>query len=76
MFREWVCLDHTGLAGHKAQQWWKTRFGGRERVTMSDALGNMLFPQQLIEWTKTITVKKNGKFFEIVGYNKPLHEAT
>jgi hypothetical protein len=43
---------------------------------MSDALGNMLFPQQLIEWTKTITVKKNGKFFEIVGYNKPLHEAT
>ena len=75
MFREWVCLDHHGLAGQKAQAWWRQRFGfslGRTRVTVNEALGEMFTPQTLLEYTKTITVRRNGKYFEVVAYNQPL----
>ena len=77
MFREWVCLNHGGPAGQKAQAWWQKRFGKnqRHRVTVDTALGDMFLSQSLLEWTKTVTVRKTGKFFEIVAYNQPLPEA-
>jgi len=38
-------------------------------------LQNMFLGQSLLEWTKTITVKRNGKHYDIIGYNKLLQEA-
>jgi DNA repair protein RadD len=71
MYREWVCLDHAGFAGDKARDWMLHRLGsGNVPGTVNDALGNMFLGQSILEWTKTITVKKNGKFFEIVDYNR------
>ncbi len=80
MFREWICLDHSGFAGHKAAIWWRNRWmpltgKKKELPTVGEALENMLLTQEILDWTKTITVKKNGKFNEIVGYNKLLGEA-
>lgn len=76
MFREWVCLDHPDYAGHKAQAWWRQRFPGtdKQRVTVNEALANLFLSQALLEWTKTITVRRNGKYFEVVDYNKPLEQ--
>lgn len=72
MFREWICLDHDGIAGQKALSWWQKRFGKGKTATVNDSMGDMFLRQSILEWTKTITVRKTGKFFEIVGYNQPL----
>ncbi len=75
MFREWVCLDHGSFAGHSAHKWWQARFGKGSASTVSAALSDMFLGQKLLEWTKTITVLRNGKYFEVVGYNQPINEA-
>jgi DNA repair protein RadD len=75
MFREWVCLDHEGYAGQKAQSWWRKRFSMKnrnDRRSLSEALSNMFLTSELLDWTKTVTVRKSGKFYEIIGYNKPI----
>lgn len=73
MYREWICFDHWGYAGQKAQRWWGIRMGQqKKKVTVNAALENFLLIQALKEWTKTVTVKRNGKYWEIVGYNNPL----
>ena len=75
VFREWVCLDHEGYAGRNAKQWWVKRSLGTSKAgaaTVNSALEDMFLSQSLLDWTKTITVRKNGKYFEIVGYNQPV----
>jgi DNA repair protein RadD len=77
MFREWICLDHDGFAGRKAMSWWRQRFPAiykspKATPTVNDALEDMFLTQELLDWTKTITVKKNGRHYEIVDYNAPL----
>lgn len=78
MFREWICLDHKGITGRLAQQWWMERFGFKKNkaflMTVNEALNNLFLTQALKEWTQTITVKRNGKYWEVVGYNQPLIE--
>ena len=77
MFREWICLDHPGFAGQKAQKWWRERFGCKKNtdvMTVDKALGDMWACDALLHWTKTITVKRNGRFYEVVDYNQPLGE--
>jgi DNA repair protein RadD len=71
IFREWVCLDHPSQAGEIGQAWWRKRFkiGRNERMAVNDALSNMFLSQELLDWTKTITVRRNGKYMEVVGYN-------
>ena len=75
-FREWICLDHPGPAGNIAFHWWRKRIPTRAikpgDITVNFALGDMFLSQTLLEFTKTITVKKNGKYWEIVGYNQPI----
>jgi len=76
MYREWVCLDHPGYAGGKAQQWWRRRFGpSPSAITVNKALENLFLSQELLEWTKTVTVRRNGKWFEVINYNQPVKEA-
>jgi DNA repair protein RadD len=70
VFREWVCLDHPGEAGKIAQEWWKKRFQNKNKVTVNEALQNMFASQTILDYTKTITVVRKGKYFQIIGYNK------
>ena len=77
MFREWICLDHDGYSKTKAQAWWRERFGFKKRTdvqTVNNALENLFLTSELLDWTKTITVLKSGKFYEIIDYNKPIEE--
>ena len=69
---EWVCLDHPGFAGEKATVWWTARFGDvaeARAMTVSTALSSLFIPHRLLASVATITVKKNGKFKEVVSYN-------
>ena len=76
MHRQWVCLDHPGSAGVLAQSWWRSfiPIPRGSRVAVNDVVGDMFIAQQLLDIIKTITVKKNGKFFEIIGWNQPINE--
>lgn len=76
--REWVCLDHKGTAGELAQAWWRRRFPipRGHRVTVNEALSDLFLAQAIQEWTKTVTIRLNGKWWEIVGHNQPITEAT
>ncbi len=77
MYREWICLDHEGFAGTKAKKWMRERMTNWDSlVTVNDALNNMFLSQSILEYTKTITVKKIGKHYEIIAYNQPLMEIT
>jgi len=70
-FLEWICLDHGGLAEIKAKQWLLKRFNVEyaNSLTVNDVIEHS---NQIAEYlnriTKTITVVKKGKYFEIVGY--------
>ena len=71
-FREWICLDHPGYAGAKAQSWWRRRFwdgkGEPPTMTVDAALQDMFIGYAIRNVTKAITVVKRGKYFEITGY--------
>ena len=75
VFREWICLDHEGFAGRKAQIWWLKRFGKlgvkRERASVDTALSSLFTEQVLNEYTKSVTVKREGKYFQVMDYNQP-----
>ena len=77
-YKEWICLDHSGFVGVNAQKWWRERFGSpiarrpNALMTVNDALSNMLTSQIIADYTKTVTVKKDGKYNRIVGYNEKL----
>jgi DNA repair protein RadD len=70
---EWICLDHDGIAGKIAKEWWSKR-GLTWPPSVNHALEDMFTAQTIKDYTRTITVRKNGKYNEIVGYNQPVEE--
>ena len=74
MFRHWVCLDHPGTPGALAQSWWR-RFHSAPRgtkFTVNEVLSDLFVSQNLVDKIHTITVRKNGKYFEIIDYNRQI----
>jgi DNA repair protein RadD len=68
--REWLCFGHGGYAERKARQWWADRFGSKEAETISvqGAVTNLFTGQMIKGVTKSVTVLKRGKFYEVVGH--------
>jgi len=66
--REWVCLDHVGIAGNKAKFWWKQRFN-EPAPTVNGALENLFLANQIKDVTRSIVVAQRGKYREIVKHN-------
>lgn len=65
--REWICFEHGSFAGQKAKQWWRRRFPGEDvPKTTADAINRMFLSQQLRAATKSIQVKRAGKYTEIL----------
>lgn len=70
MHREWICLEHDGYAKAKAKQWWRSRFGDPVPETVSAALsGNLFLADAIKAKTESITVKRDGKYTQIIRYN-------
>lgn len=61
-FREWVCLEHAGMARAKAHRWWTHRVGGNVPRTVDEALR---LAEHLVE-PISIEVDETQKFPEIV----------
>ncbi|MBN46252.1 MAG: hypothetical protein CMH23_07240 [Methylophaga sp.] len=62
MFNEWVCLEHNGLPGKRARDWWRQRHAEEPPVTTYDALrrvSELRVPNRIRVWT-------NKKYPEIL----------
>jgi DNA repair protein RadD len=63
-YPEWVCPEHGGPVGFRAEKWWRTHGGQAPAPKTAD--------EMLARWVEltppaTIQVRKNGKWFDIVG---------
>jgi DNA repair protein RadD len=76
VFSEWICLDHQpgNYAYTKARSWWTKRFPNVPIPSVAEALNDMFFAQRLADWTKTVTVRREGKYMRVIGYNAELSE--
>ena len=68
-FSYWLCLDHEGEAGIIAAQWLK-RFLAEDGHNINSIL-DLLLDQKIKEAIKTVTIRRNGKFNEIIAWNQP-----
>lgn len=57
---EFICIEHTGYAGHKARHWIKFR-GGQRMHCAKDVIDN----QDMLRVPSRIKVKKQSKYFSI-----------
>ena len=74
-FTEWICLEHMNYARAKASKWWTARFGLSGKLpTVADAVNDMFLPQRLTDWTKTVTVQREGKYFRVIDYNAAIEK--
>jgi DNA repair protein RadD len=64
MFNEYVCLEHGGLAGKKARDWWRQRHGTEPPTMTYEALRHT----QEFRTPATIRVHVNKKYPEVLGY--------
>ena len=54
MFNEWVCLEHGGMSGKKARDWWKQRHAEEPPATTAEALrrvSELRVPSSVRVWT-------------------------
>jgi DNA repair protein RadD len=64
--KEWVCFEHGSFATARAKQWWARRFGDPVPATTAEALNRLFLAANLRAITKSITVRKTGKYTEVV----------
>ena len=64
MFSKYVCLEHPGLAGKKARDWWRQHHHEEPPLTTYEALQRV---NQLRIPVK-IRVHVNKQFPEVIGY--------
>lgn len=63
-FSEWVCIEHTGFARRKAEQWWEKRSPG---TRVPDSVDEALDRQHELPTPTQVIVKEEGKYDRIVG---------
>ncbi len=61
-FKEYVCLEHPGMAGKIARDWWRRRHKEEPPATVDEALGRI----SELRTPKTIRVHVNKKYPEIL----------
>jgi DNA repair protein RadD len=72
-FRYWCCLDHPGPAGRLAQIWWKKWvYSNFDDISVDEAICDLLLNQKIQDSIRTITVRRNGKYNEIIGWNQKI----
>lgn len=62
MFHEWVCLEHSGLVGKKARDWWRQRHSQEPPLTTYEALRHV----SELRVPRRIRVHTNIKYPEIL----------
>jgi DNA repair protein RadD len=66
VYTEWICLQHTGFAGKKARDWWRTRTSLTTIPPETVEIALKRFDE--LKEPKQIKVWLNKKHPEIMGY--------
>jgi len=67
-FRKWVCLEHSGTAREMAAFWWRqAQFKLATPPPVPNTVTDALARTHQLRQPKMVTVKKAGKYHEIVG---------
>jgi len=61
--REWLCVEHTGYARQKFEQWWTARSWSSPPETIDEAL--LLDQKGALATTDTVTMRPDGRFLRI-----------
>lgn len=64
---EWICLEHSGFARHKAELWWARRSQDPPPATVDEALAltdDLLVPTE-------IATQPDGRYLRVTGYKLP-----
>lgn len=69
-YNEWVLFDHELSGGGSiARMWWRRRFPGKDVPTVDEFLRDAREIERCLkEMTKTITVKRDGKYWRVIGH--------
>lgn len=65
-YREWICIEHSGAAGKRAEQWWRLRSSEPVPDTVTEALhlaDNLLRPRKIV-------VDLGDKYPRIIGHRE------
>ena len=62
-YREWLCFEHSGAIRAKAEHWWSLHADGPPPSNVAEAL--LAFEH--LKTPSAIQVKRNGKYWNIVG---------
>jgi DNA repair protein RadD len=62
VYKQWVCLQHGGFVGAKAQAWWRRHVGEPIDVAFDAAAFNRQEPISQIQ------VRKNDKYWEVISW--------
>lgn len=62
MFKHWICVEHSGLAGSLAKKWWFIQFGTALPATTKECLEILA----IVPAPKKISVRYNGKYPEVL----------
>lgn len=80
-YSEWICLEHTGFARHRAESWWNIMFDPYRLKTMEEietyqslstcgyipfSVDEALALKSGIRRPAKITIRKEGQFFRVV----------
>ena len=65
IFREWICLDHRGFAGHKAKHW--ANFRGVDARTVEDLFDK----RHNLKQPKRIKIDTRGKYPDVTDFDFP-----
>jgi DNA repair protein RadD len=68
VYDEWVCLEHSGYAKSKAIHWYQDRHTSLIVPSKVSEINMTELSNRLTQITKSISVRKNGKYFRIIKY--------
>ena len=64
---EWICLEHSGFARRKAEDWWRLHVGeGKAPVTAIEALEWMDRNENRLRWPSSLKLRFAERFPEII----------
>ncbi len=68
---EWICFSHSGFARRKAEEWWKARHSSPIPATTQEAFDRLKELGDAFAWSKSVRVKLDGKWPELVEATVP-----
>lgn len=64
---EWVCIEHTGYAGKKANRWWNERSNFEQPPTVTEAVD--LANRGALAPPRSITAARQGRWWRVLSYD-------